>query len=78
MREIPVLRRNRKCIDKLSFASCTICDRLLIVQLIDWKITLMTSCCTFHDDIARNCNRIVLARSDPACTFVNYAFRNGG
>ena len=75
---MPVLRR--KCIDKMSFASCTICDRLLMVQQIDWKIILTTLCCAFHDDIARNCNRIVLERSDPACAIivVNYAFRNGG
>ena len=75
---MPVLRR--KCIDKMSFASCTICDRLLMVQLIDWKIILMTLCCAFHDDIACYCNWIVLARSDPACAImvVNYAFRNGG
>ena len=51
-----------------------------MVQLIDRKIILMTLCCAFHDDIACNCKRIVLARSDPACAIivVNYAFRNGG
>ena len=51
-----------------------------MVQLIDWKIILMTLCSAFHDDIACNCNRIVLARSDLACAIVvvNNAFRNGG
>ena len=75
MREMPVLRHTRKCTDKMCFASCTICGRLLMVKLIDWKIILMTLCCAFHNDIARNCNRIVLARSDPACAIIlaNYA-----
>ena len=51
-----------------------------MVQLIDWKIILMTLCSAFHDDIACNCDQIVLARSYPACAIivVNYASRNGG
>ena len=56
-----------------------------MVQLKDGKMILMTLCCAFHDDIACNCNQMVLARSDPArsdpaCAIIviNYAFKNGG
>ena len=36
MREMPVFRRNRKCIDKMSSASCTICDPACAIIVVNY------------------------------------------